>query len=128
MALVAAAEAVASEPKQGMLPLPLRDEPAVDQASAVVKPTEAVVEKIEPTICDVSVPPAEAELSNAVREILRRELVEARTENEVASLMVVTKGQAKEWLARLVDEGVLEKVTKPKPLRYRTAKTSDRLF
>lgn len=90
-------------------------------------PIEVVAEKIEPTIPDLKVS-SEAELLNTVRQILRRELVEARTENEVASLMVVTKPQAKAWLARFVDEGVLEKVTKSKPLRYRTSNTFERSF
>jgi len=63
-----------------------------------------------------------------VREILRRELAEARTEEEVATLLVVTKPQAKAWLARLVEEAVLEKVTKPKPVRYRTGNKVERLF
>lgn len=125
--LVAAAERVTSEPEQDTPPLTLREEPTVCAASFLAMPTEAVAEKIESTIPNVKVSP-EAELLNAVRKILRRELVEARTEKEVASLMVVTKPQAKAWLARFVEEGVLEKVTKPKPLRYRTAKAMERLF
>ena len=127
MALVAAAEAVASEPKQDTLPLTLREEPAANETVSVAKPTETVAEKIESTVQDAKSSP-EAELLNTVREILRRELVEARTEEEVASLMAVTKPQAKAWIVRLVGEGTLEKVTKPKPVRYRTPTTRERLF
>ena len=127
MALVAAAESVAVEPKQDTLPLTLREEPSAYEAAPVAKATEAVAEKIERTVADVK-PSPEVELLNTVREILRRELVEARTEEEVAGLLVVMKPQAKAWLARLVEEAVLEKVAKPKPVRFRTANKVDRLL
>ncbi len=126
-ALVAAAECVAAEPKQDTLSLNLREEPVVYDAAPVVRPTKATVEKAEPTATDAK-PSPEAELLNTVREILRCELAEARTEEEVATLLVVTKPQAKAWLARLVEEAVLEKVTKPKPVRYRTANKVERLL
>ena len=126
-ALVAAAESVAAEPKQDTLPLTLREEPAVYDAAPVAKPIEAAADKSEPTATEAK-PSPEVELLNTVREILRRELAEARTEEEVATLLVVTKPQAKAWLARLVEEAVLEKVTKPKPVRYRTGNKVERLF
>ena len=63
-----------------------------------------------------------------MREILRRELAKARTEEEVATLLAVTKPQVKAWLARLVEEAVLEKVAKAKPVRYRTANKVERLL
>ncbi|MEO5959766.1 MAG: hypothetical protein ABIR80_11650, partial [Opitutaceae bacterium] len=126
-ALVAAAESVAMEPKQDTLPLTLREEPAIYDAAPVAKPIEAAAEKSEPTTSDAK-PSPEVELLNTVREILRRELAEARSEEEVATLLVVTKPQAKVWLARLVEEGVLEKVTKPKPVRYRTGNRVERLL
>ena len=127
MALVAAAEFVAAEPKQDTLPLTLREEPAVYEATPLATSTEVEAEAIEPTAADGK-PSPEMELLNTVREILRRELVEGRNEEEVAALLVVTKPQAKAWLARLVEEGVLEKVTKPKPVRYRTANRIERLL
>ncbi|MBN8456445.1 MAG: DNA-protecting protein DprA [Verrucomicrobia bacterium] len=126
-ALIAAAESVAAEPKQEMLPLTLREAPTVYEATPLAKPIEAVSETIEPAATDTKTSP-DAELLNAVREILRRELAEARTEEEVAALLVVTKPQAKAWLAQLVEEAVLEKVTKPKPVRYRTTSKIDRLL
>lgn len=126
-ALVAAAESVAVEPKQDMLPLTLREEPAVYGATPMATSTEAVPGAIEPTAADGK-PSPEMELLNTVREILRRELVEGRTEQEVAALLAVTKPQAKAWLARLVEEAEVEKVTKPKPMRYRTANRIERLL
>ena len=71
---------------------------------------------------------AEAELWNTVREILHRELVKAHTEEELANLLVVTKPQAKAWLARLAKEGVIEKVKKSKPASFRTVTEGDRLI
>jgi DNA processing protein len=127
MALVAAAEAVATEPTQHTLPLALHEERSTYAAEPLARPAEAAAEKIEQTVGDVK-PSPEVELLNTVREILRRELVEARTEEEVAILLDVTKPQAKAWLVRLVGESVLEKVTKPKPARYRTANKVERLL
>lgn len=126
-ALVAAAEAITAEPKQDTLPLTLREEPAVYEATPVAKSAETVSVKDEQALIDVTLSP-EAELLNTVREILRRELAEARTEEEVAALLGVTKPQAKAWLARLVEEVVIEKVKKSKPARFCTATKADRLI
>ena len=71
--------------------------------------------------------PAE-ELFNTVREILRRELVAGQTEAEIVSLLGVTKSQAKEWLAKLIKEGTVEKIKKTKPVQYRAATNSERLL
>ena len=66
-------------------------------------------------------PPAESSLTPAdelfakVRELLGK--IEApKTDAEVAADLHVSKHQAKEWLQRLVEEGVLEKHTRP--VRY----------
>ena len=127
IALVAAAESVVAEPKQDALPLTLREKPDAYESAPVTRPTEGPALKTQPTVADAK-PSPEADLLNTVREILRRELVEARTEQEVAGLLAVTKPQAKSWLVRLVEEAVLEKVTKPKPVRFRTANQVDRLL
>ena len=127
MVLVAAAEAATSEPKQDTLPLTLWEHPATYQAPPVTKPTEVAAEKTQPPPTDAELSP-DAELLHAVREILRRELVEARTEDEVANLLVITKPQAKAWLARFVEEAVLEKVKKNKPPRFRTVTKADWLL
>ena len=100
MALVAAAEAVATEPKQDTLPLTLREEPAGYEAAPAAKQTEVATKEPEPPAIEAQVPPQRT-LLDAVREILRHELTEARTEEEVATLLAVTKPQAKAWLARL---------------------------
>ena len=126
-ALVAAVESIAAEPKQDTLPLTLREEPLVFEATPRAKPIEPVMNKDEP-MTDKVHPSPEAELFEAVRQILRRELVTARTDEEVANLLVVTKPQAKAWLGQLVEEAVLEKVTKPKPVRYHIAKAVERLL
>jgi predicted Rossmann fold nucleotide-binding protein DprA/Smf involved in DNA uptake len=125
--LVAAEEEVATEPKQDMLPLVLREEPAAYQAGKAEKSAEPVTAKTEEQEAVPKLPP-EAELWNAVREILRRELSEARTEEEVAALLAVTKPQAKAWLAHLVKESVIEKVKKSKPACFRAVTKADRLI
>jgi Mn-dependent DtxR family transcriptional regulator len=63
-----------------------------------------------------------------VREILRRELVASHTETEIVSLLGVTKPQTKEWLAKLIKQGTVEKVKKTKPVQYRVSTTSARLL
>lgn len=126
-AIVAAAEAVTAEPKQGMLPLTLREEATVQEAPPVTKPSESGWVKDKPADGDAKVSP-EAELWNTVWDVLRRELTEARTEEEVAALLGVTKPQAKAWLARLVQEAVIEKVRKSKPARFCTATKAGRLL
>jgi predicted Rossmann fold nucleotide-binding protein DprA/Smf involved in DNA uptake len=124
-ALLTAAASISVEPKQDTLPLMIREEPPAYDSAVAAKPTEMSVERVELPAVDVKSSSGE-ELFKTVREILRRELVAACTEEEVAELLAISKSQAKTWLARLVDEAVLEKVTKPKPVRYRTA--SDRLL
>ena len=49
-----------------------------------------------------------------------------KTDTEVAAELNVSKSQAKEWLQRLVKEGVLEKISKP--VRYCSTKVSGQLF
>ena len=127
MALVAAAEAVAAEPQQDTLPLTLNEQPTGYQAPPETKPTQVVIEKPEWEAAEKEVLP-ERVLFDTVREILRNELAEARTEEEVATLLAVTKPQAKAWITRLVEEDVIEKVKKSKPVRFRTVTKADRLL
>lgn len=68
--------------------------------------------------------PAEA-LFGKVRELLRS-MNTPQTDAEVAMVLGVSKSQAKEWLERLVGEGLLEKVKKP--IRYQAVSSSGRLF
>ena len=57
---------------------------------------------------------------------LLEQMLTPKTEVEVALELNVSKSQAKEWLQRLVKEGVLEKLSKP--VRYCSTKASMRLF
>ena len=121
--LTAAVESVAAEPKQEALSFALREQPV--SYTSQVKPVEpAHVVSEEPKVISS---PAE-ELFKTVREILRREIVAGHTEAEIVSLLGVTKLQTKEWLAKLIKEGTVEKVKKPKPVQYRAATTSERLL
>ena len=115
--LTVAVESMAAEPKQEALSFALREQPV-----AYTSPVNAVVEETK-----VISSPAE-ELFETMREILRRELVAGRTETEIVSLLGVTKSQAKEWLAKLIKQGKVEKVKKTKPVQYRTSIISDRLL
>jgi len=123
--LLTAAELIAGEPRQDTLPLMVREEPPACDSALTAKTAEMPVEHAELAAIDAK-PSSGEELLKTVREILRRELVVACTEEEVAALLAISKHQAKTWLARLVDEAVVEKIIKPKPVRYRVA--SDRLL
>lgn len=68
--------------------------------------------------------PAE-ELFAKVRSLLEQ-MNTPKTDAEVAAELDVSKSQAKEWLKRLVEEGMLEKLSKP--TRYRSAAAAGRLF
>ena len=48
------------------------------------------------------------------------------TETEIATMLGVTKPQAKDWLKRLLANGDIEKLSKP--IRYRAIKSSGRLL
>jgi DNA processing protein len=126
MVLASAAQLAAAEPKQDTLPLALREKPAGYESAPVTQPTPVKAEETGLMALDVKSSP-ERDLLNTVREILRRELVEARTAEEIADLLAITKPQAKAWLTRLVEERELEKVAK-KPVRYRAVRGVDRLL
>ncbi len=122
LALISAAESIAAEPKQDTLTFVVREEtPAREPAPA------PNIKKVEATATHIKLLP-QAELLKTVRAIFKQELLEARTEEDVASFLNISKSQAKEWLVRLVTEGFLEKVTKPKPVRYRMAKGTGQLL
>ncbi len=92
------------------------------------KPYEAKADELpsEPTTLSQLVPisPAE-ELFAKVKEILER-METPKTDAEVAEELNVSKSQAKEWLQRLVSEGVLQKLVKP--IRYQVAVSAGPLF
>ena len=121
--LTVAVESMAAEPKQESLSFALREQPvAYTSPVKPIEPDHVVGE--EPKVISS---PAD-ELFKTVREILRRELVASQTEAEIVSLLGVTKLQTKEWLAKLIKEGIIEKVKKTKPVQYRVATTSERLL
>lgn len=68
----------------------------------------------------VSVPPDE-QLFATVRMLLEQ-LDTPKTDKEIANELKVTIGQVKQWIKRLVKEGVLEKLSSP--TRYRSTKRS----
>jgi len=69
-----------------------------------------------------SVSPSPGEqLFTTVRALLER-LNVPKTDKEIANELNVKLVQAKEWIKRLVKEGVLEKVSKP--TRYRSTRSS----
>jgi DNA processing protein len=65
------------------------------------------------------------ELFAKVRELLKK-MTTPKTDAEVATDLQVSKSQAKEWLQRLVEEGVLEKLSRP--VRYRAVSSQASLF
>jgi DNA processing protein len=125
--LVGAANAVTTEPKQDSLLLAIREAPTAYEAPLAEKPAEVTADKMERPTVDVKSPP-DVELLNTVRQILSRELIDGRTEEEVATLLAVTKSQAKAWLARLIAEAAVEKVKRTRPARFRAVRTVDRLL
>ncbi len=68
-------------------------------------------------------PPAE-KLLRSVGDILSHELVEARTDAEVAELLAISTPQARNWLSELVGQGVLEELSGPTRYRAVTGRTS----
>lgn len=64
-----------------------------------------------------SIPTPADELFATVRSLLQR-MAEPKTDSEVASELNVSRSQAKDWLQRLVKDGVLEKLSRP--VRYRS--------
>lgn len=67
---------------------------------------------LNPKIETVNSTPAEILLSS-VREVMQQLLNTPMKESEVATALNVSNTQAKAWLQRLVDEGLLEKQKKP---------------
>lgn len=65
--------------------------------------------------------PPDEQLFATVRTLLEQ-IDLPKTDKEIANELKVTSGQAKEWIKRLVKEGVLEKLSSP--TRYRSTKSS----
>ncbi len=95
------AEAPSSEPV----------EPTPEPAALVSPPSEVPPEPASPTV-SAPAKPADA-LFAAVREAITLLLKTPMKDAEVAAALDVTTVQAKAWLQRLADEGVIEKQKKP---------------
>jgi len=121
--LKTALKSIASEPKQQTLSFALREPPPTYANSS--ESTDHLVET--DVRSKLSLSPAE-ELFSTVRGMIRRELAEARTQAEIISLLGLTKSQAKEWLAKLLKEGAIEKIKKSKPAQYQATIISERLL
>lgn len=82
------------------------------QISATRQPAVSINDSKFPLSVEFS--PAE-ELFAKVRELIGK-MQSAKTEAEIAADLQISKSQAKDWLQRLVEEGVIEKFTRP--VRY----------
>jgi DNA processing protein len=120
-----AAGDVASKPKQSALSFALREQSPPYETTKAGEPSTPLPPNVEQEPHEPRVTPAQALLSS-VSEILGHELVEPKSEAEVAELLHVSKSQAKAWLVKLVVDGKLEKIAKP--IRYRVAGTARRLL
>ena len=109
-------------PNQEQLSLATAREPALEYIAQ--NQTPEPVTQVVLSAAPVPATPAE-ELFAKVRSLLEK-MDAPKTDAEVAAELNVSKSQAKEWLQRLVKEGVLDKVLKP--VRYCSTKTSGRLF
>jgi predicted Rossmann fold nucleotide-binding protein DprA/Smf involved in DNA uptake len=104
------------EPKAAPADVPVTPKLAEPEtpATAATEPPQA------PAATSTPLNPAE-ELFATVRTLVAR-LEAPKTEAEIAETLQVSKPQAKEWLSRLVAEGVLEKSSRPTRYRAATAK------
>jgi len=82
-----------------------------EPVALVSPPSDVPPEPASPTV-PVPATPAEA-LFAAVREVITMLLKAPMKDSEVAAALDVTTAQAKAWLQRLADEGVIEKQKKP---------------
>ena len=108
-------------PDRDQLSLPTVKEPAQEYETRHEIPRPDMP---QPSPAAAPTPPA-GELFATVR-LLLQQMNTPKTDAEVALELEVSKSQAREWLQRLVKEGVLQKLSKP--TRYRSAPGSGRLF
>ncbi len=124
LAEVLAAEVVPKKGESGQkeISFSIRDEhrPSHDKASNLA-PSD--IPKA-PHSMEQTLIPADERFAK-VRELLER-MTTPKTEAEVAADLQVNKSQAKAWLQRLVNEGVLEKLSRP--ARYRSTSSQPLLF
>lgn len=98
-------------PAQAGLTLVAHDSAAVDAYEKIVESVTTETSLVPKT--EITMPnPAEA-LFTTVREILKQSLLVPAKDAEVAEILNVSTSQAKVWLQRLLEEGVIEKQKKP---------------
>ncbi len=117
-----AVQAPSEIPNQEQLSLATARETAPEYTARIESPEAGI--QVAPSSASASTAPAE-ELFEKVRSLLER-MDTPKTGAEIAAELNVSKGQAKDWLQRLVKEGVLEKVSKP--VRYCSTKVLGRLL
>lgn len=90
---------------------PIPSTPASTPPQSLIEPEGQLIQSVtEPALDSAEI------LFAAVRNVIKQLLAKAKKEGDVASELQVSKSQAKAWLQRLVDEGVLNKLKKP--VRY----------
>jgi DNA processing protein len=99
------------EPAPTSLPINEPVELTAEPSPSVVPTLDAEPEKAS-TEVEMASTPADT-LFAAVREVTRLLLKTPMKDAEVAAALDISNAQAKAWLQRLVDEGVLEKQKKP---------------
>ncbi|OGK90400.1 MAG: hypothetical protein A2X50_10885 [Candidatus Rokubacteria bacterium GWF2_70_14] len=109
-------------PGQDELSVSVREEPR--QTYEIPPSSLPSDDSLAPQSLESPLAPADA-LFAKVRELLEKTTTPT-TDAEVATDLQVSKSQAKEWLRRLVDEGVLEKLSRP--VRYRSVSSQASLF
>ena len=112
----AAASQAPSVPAQGGLPFRVEQNPKKPGRQKEARP-----ERRKPTGTPTS--GSAEKLQETVRALILRILTKPKNAAEVAAELDVTKGQAQDWIKRLVAEGVLEKQTKP--VRYVVQRNGD---
>jgi predicted Rossmann fold nucleotide-binding protein DprA/Smf involved in DNA uptake len=101
-------------PRENELSFSGREEPK--QAYENPPSTLPSDDSVTPQCLESPLTPADERFAK-VRELLEK-MTTPKTDAEVAADLHVSKSQAKEWLQRLVEEGVMEKHTKP--VKYRS--------
>ncbi|MBK1827360.1 DNA-processing protein DprA [Haloferula rosea] len=117
-AICRAKEDRAKEPKQESLGLPLREEEgnyAAESPSDVEEP-EARRSRRSPS----------EQLMSAVTAIMLEILYEPMSDKQIAELLNVSKAQVQTWLKVLMEQGKLEKLTKP--VRYQVVNAEGKLL
>jgi DNA processing protein len=134
--LESARNAAVTSGSQGALPLTLGEERAAygETAEALAGVKDEFKAAPIPAVSGngKAVPRATSrsaeELRTLAHDLLCKELVTGRTEEETAACLGIHKAQAKAWLQELVKAGALEKMKKSKPARFRTVAKADTLL